>query len=127
VERFWEDLGAFLHTARADVPEGLPLRRTDLDDGVLPAGGTAAALARLELGAMAGDRQLYGIGERAARVARRASWSSRWLSPRRARSPRWRESRVVIAGDANDPRTLALWEYDHQEVTHGRARSTPGV
>lgn len=70
VERFYDaSVHTFMHTARDDVPEGLPLRRPDLDDGVLPSGGNAAMLAMLELGAIGGDRELYDIGERAARGA----------------------------------------------------------
>ncbi len=61
-------LNAFVHTD-ADGPGGLPLRRPDLDDGVLPSGGSAAILAALEVGAIAGDRALYQRGERAARAA----------------------------------------------------------
>lgn len=94
------------------MPEGLPLRRPDLDDGVLPAGGTAAALAMLELGALAGDRRQYEIGQRAARVA----------APRADHHPfrsgflivaldhlLGQSREVVIAGAADDPRTRALW------------------
>ncbi|MCB9597594.1 MAG: thioredoxin domain-containing protein [Sandaracinaceae bacterium] len=70
LERYHDaSLGTFLHTARADVPHGLPMRRPDLDDGVLPSGGNAATLLLLELGAMAGDRALYDAGEQAARGA----------------------------------------------------------
>jgi len=107
-DRFWDaSLGGFLHTARDDVPEGLPLRRPDLDDGPLPAGGTAATLLFLELGAMAGDRDLYGVGERAARSAapRAASnpFSSGYLLV--ALDHLLSDSReVVIAGDSD-----ALW------------------
>lgn len=69
VERFHDaELHAFLQTA-TEGPSGIPLRRPDLDDGVLPSGGSAATLALLEIGAMAGDRELHQIGERAARAA----------------------------------------------------------
>ena len=57
---------------------GLPLRRPDLDDGVLPSGGNAAALALIELGAIAGDRTMHGLGERAARAAAPALRACRW-------------------------------------------------
>lgn len=68
-ERFFDpSLGAFMQTAR-DAPEALPVRRMDLGDGAMPSGGAAAILLFLELGAMAGDRAIYGIGERAARAA----------------------------------------------------------
>ncbi len=78
VERFYDpSLNTFMHTARADVPEGLPLRRPNLDDGVLPSGGNAATLLLLELGAMAGDRAMVEQGQRAARAA----------APRVARDP----------------------------------------
>ena len=100
--------GTFLHTARADIPEGLPLRRPDLDDGVLPSGGNAATLLMLEIGAMAGQRAIYDLGERAARSS----------APRAVRSPFGAgyllvaldhlvapSREVVLAGESE-----ALWE-----------------
>jgi len=112
-ERFHDpELDAFHQSARRGELDGLPLRRPDLDDGVLPSGGNAAALALLELGAVAGDRRTYGLGERAIRAA----------APRAVQSPFGSgfllvaldhlvgESReAVIAGDPEDPRTRALW------------------
>ena len=70
VARFHDaSLHTFMHTARSDVPDGLPLRRPNLDDGVLPSGGNAAMLLLLELGAMAGDRDMYNMGDAAARAS----------------------------------------------------------
>jgi len=112
IERFHDaSLNTFMHTARADVPDGLPLRRPNLDDGVLPSGGNAATLLLLELGAMGGDRDMYEMGERSARAA----------APRAAQGPFSSgfllvaldhlvapSREVVIAGDEG-PATEALF------------------
>jgi hypothetical protein len=47
---------------------GLPLSRPDLDDGVLPSGGTSAALLLIELGSLAGDTARLERGERVLRT-----------------------------------------------------------
>jgi uncharacterized protein YyaL (SSP411 family) len=65
---------AFMRTP-AD-PQHVPVRMVDMDDGVMPGGGSAAALLALELGAIAGDEELYAIGrtvlERSAGYAKAA-------------------------------------------------------
>ena len=78
----------------------------------MPSGGNAAALALIELGAIAGDRTMHGLGERAARAA----------APRAVESPFGsgfllvvldhlvgQSREAVVAGDPDDPRTRALW------------------
>lgn len=113
IDRFHDaELATFHQSARQGELAGLPLRRPDLDDGVLPSGGNAAALALIELGAIAGDRTMHGLGERAARAA----------APRAVESPFGsgfllvvldhlvgQSREAVVAGDPDDPRTRALW------------------
>ena len=66
--RFWDaERGTFLSGAGA-ASGGLPLSRPDLDDGVLPSGGTSAALLLIELGSLAGDTARLERGERALRA-----------------------------------------------------------
>jgi uncharacterized protein YyaL (SSP411 family) len=89
----------------------LPVRLADLDDGVLPSGGSAATLLALELGAITGDTTLYELGydtlSRTAAAAAtnpfRAGYSLVALD--HATAP---VREVVIAGDASDPTTVAL-------------------
>lgn len=66
-----------------------------------------------ELGALAGDRPLYGVGERALRVAASRAVDSPFGSglllvvlDHAVGASR----EVVIAGDPADPRTRALWD-----------------
>ncbi|MFK7986098.1 MAG: thioredoxin domain-containing protein [Sandaracinaceae bacterium] len=113
VARFLDaETESFVQTARDDIPEGLPLRRPDLDDGVLPSGGTAAILALLEFGAMAGDTRLHGLGEqtlrRAAPRARQSPMRSGTLlvALEHALCP---TREVVIAGPPEDRATQALF------------------
>ncbi|MGE0790304.1 MAG: thioredoxin domain-containing protein [Sandaracinaceae bacterium] len=121
VERFYEDRNAtFMSTARDDAPSGLPLRAPNLDDGVLPSGGTAAILATLEVGALAGDRARHDLGQRALRAAAPRAvgdpFSSGYLLvaiEHTLADPR----EVVIAGDADDPRTRALLEVVRPMIT----------
>jgi uncharacterized protein YyaL (SSP411 family) len=82
-----------------------------VDDGVLPSGGSAAALLLVELGAVAGDANLYDRGLRPLRTAVPRLLSSPFSSgfflvavDHATGDPR----EVVIAGDADDPRTRAL-------------------
>jgi hypothetical protein len=116
-ERFHDAASdSFMRTAlppapRAAEAEPLPLRRPDVDDGVLPSGSAAATLLFLELGAIAGDPALLDRGARALRAAaprlREAPFSSGFLfvaTDHALGDPR----EVVIAGDASDPRTRAL-------------------
>ncbi|MBL4683982.1 MAG: thioredoxin domain-containing protein, partial [Nannocystaceae bacterium] len=50
----------FLRTAEGDT--GVPVRLNDMEDGVMPSGGSAASLLALELGAISGDHELYDMG-----------------------------------------------------------------
>jgi hypothetical protein len=113
VDRFHdEELEAFVGAAAQ--PGGaarLPLRRPDVDDGVVPSGGAAATLLLLELGAIAGDQAIYDRGARALRAAapraRAEPFSSGFfLVAVDHATAKVRE--VVIAGDASDPRTRSL-------------------
>ncbi|MCG8553663.1 MAG: thioredoxin domain-containing protein [Proteobacteria bacterium] len=104
-------LATFMHTAREDIPEGLPLRRAKLDDGVVPAGANAATLLMLQLGAIAGDRLRYEIGlatlqTAAANAAAQPFSSGFLLTAVDHRSGPVRE--VVIAGAKGEAQTQAL-------------------
>ena len=99
---------AFMRTP-AD-PQGVPVRLADMDDGVLPGGGSAAALLALELGAIAGDEELYAIGrdvlEHAAGYAKSAPRNTGFVLVALDHAiASVRE--VVIAGD--DAAANALW------------------
>lgn len=91
---------------------GLPVRMADLDDGVLPSGGSAATLLFLELGAMAGDRGLTAIAEEASRrtagraVRRPDSAGFLLVAIDHAAAP---VREVVVAGAPDDPATEVLW------------------
>jgi uncharacterized protein YyaL (SSP411 family) len=117
VDRFFDDDRAtFFRTALRPGPAGasdaaLPLRLPDVDDGVLPSGGAAAALLLVELGAISGDATLYDRGLRALRAAvpqvQRSPYSSGFFLV--AMDHATGDAReVVIAGDPGDPRTRAL-------------------
>jgi hypothetical protein len=112
VERFHDEAqDAFVHAAAAADTPTLPLRRAELDDGVLPSGAAAAALLLLELGAVAGDPVLHERGLRALRAAaprvRAQPFSSGYfLTVVDHAAARVHE--VVIAGDPADARTRAL-------------------
>jgi uncharacterized protein YyaL (SSP411 family) len=71
VDRHWDpEVRAFVQRAEAEAgADGLPLRLPRLDDGVLPAGGTAAIAAVLELGRLSGDPALLSLGRTALRAA----------------------------------------------------------
>ena len=89
----------------------LPLRRPDIDDGVLPSGGSAAALLSIEIGALAGDQPRSERGVRALRAVasrlRESPFSSGFFLV--ALDHATGDAReVVIAGDPADPRTRAL-------------------
>jgi uncharacterized protein YyaL (SSP411 family) len=120
VERFHDEAhdtfvqAPFLPGPRASgsAAEGaLPLHRPDVDDGVLPSGGAAAALLLVELGEIAGDGELEGRGLRALQASvariRSAPFSSGfWLVAIDHATGDPRE--VVVAGDLGDARTRAL-------------------
>jgi uncharacterized protein YyaL (SSP411 family) len=120
VERFHDETRdafvqvPFLPGPRATVSAGeeaLPLHRPDIDDGVLPSGGAAAALLLVELGEIAGDAELYDRGVRALRASapriRSSPFSSGfWLVAIDHATGDPRE--VVVAGDLGDARTRAL-------------------
>jgi uncharacterized protein YyaL (SSP411 family) len=98
--------------ASAPAADGsLPLHRPDVDDGVLPSGGSAAALLLVQIGALAGDAALRDLGLRALRAAaprvRESPFSSGFYLV--AVDHAIADAReVVIAGDPADPRTRAL-------------------
>ncbi len=110
IDRFYDPSAhTFMNAARSR--EAIPLRRPDVDDTVMPSGGSAAALALLQLGALLGDDTLEQRGREALRAA----------VPRAVREPvasgfllvaldhaisDVRE--VVIAGAPDDARTKAL-------------------
>jgi uncharacterized protein YyaL (SSP411 family) len=119
VERFHdEELGVFVQTsllpgprAPRSVDDALPLRRPDVDDGVLPSGGSAAALLLVELGSIAGDGALRERGLRALRAAAPRARASPFAAgfflvaiDHASADPR----EVVVAGEAADPRLRAL-------------------
>jgi hypothetical protein len=100
-------------TFRRSGPEhaDVPVHLVDMSDGVSPGGGSAAALLLLELGALAGDERMHGLGRAAlARAAARAGaqpMSSGFvLVAIDHATAAVREA--VIAGDADDPRTASL-------------------
>jgi hypothetical protein len=114
VERFHDPaLDAFVEAAGSPAAPGgsLPLRRPEIDDGVLPSGSAAATLLMLELGALAGDDAFLDRGTSflrasAARLAAEPFSSGALLTAadRALADPR----EVVIAGAPDDARTLAL-------------------
>jgi uncharacterized protein YyaL (SSP411 family) len=116
VERFHDDAhDTFVQAPFPPGPrtgaEDLPLHRPDVDDGVLPSGGAAAALLLVELGAIAGDPGLRDRGLRALRAAAARAPASPFSSgfflvaiDHASADPR----EVVIAGDPGDLRTRAL-------------------
>jgi hypothetical protein len=121
--RFYDaERAAFLQTAQDSE---LPVRKADMDDGVMPSGGSAAILLALELGAIAGDTALYEVGygvlAGAAPMAERQPFSSGFLlvaldhvlGPVRE---------VVVAGAPDDPATVALWR---QIMSTSAARILP--
>ena len=124
VERFYDERShVFLQSARADAPEGLPLRRPDTDDGVLPSGGNAAALLALELGAIAGDRELYAMGVGVARAGAPAAVNEPFgagfllvVLDHLVGGSR----EVVLAGDRSDPR-FAVLQAEVRGTTFARA------
>ncbi len=120
VERFHDEAHASF--VQAPFPPGprapgaagegaLPLHRPDVDDGVLPSGGSAAALLLVEMGALAGDHALRDAGlaalqAAAARVTASPFSAGFFLVAIDHATADARE--VVIAGDPGDPRTRAL-------------------
>jgi uncharacterized protein YyaL (SSP411 family) len=114
---------AFLRTA-ADAP-GVPVRMPDLEDGVMPSGGAAAVLLELELGALAGDpamrRRGLDVLERMVGtiVARPFGAGFLLVAVDHASAP---VREVVIAGEAADPDTNALWNVVRGS-THARVLS----
>jgi uncharacterized protein YyaL (SSP411 family) len=115
VERFHDVArDAFVQAPQspASAADGsLPLRRPDVDDGVLPSGGSAAALLLVQIGAIAGDAALRDLGLRALRAAaprvRESPFSSGFFLV--AIDHATADAReVVVAGDPEDPRTHAL-------------------
>ena len=115
---------AFMRT-RAD-DQGLPVRLADMDDGVLPSGGTAAMLLALELGALSGDEALYEMGEkvlnRSAGFAENNPRSAGFLlvAIDHALGP---VREVVIAGDPENELTKNL-RSELTSTTHARILPT---
>ena len=101
---------ALMRNARADTE--LPVRLADMDDGVMPSGGSAAIRLALELGAITGDEELYALGydllTRSVGTASTQPFRSGFLLQAigHAVGP---VREVVVAGDADDPTTAALW------------------
>ncbi len=96
---------------RTGGADDLPLHRPDVDDGVLPSGGSAATLLLLQVGALAGDTALLDRGLGALRAAAPRVQASPFSSgfflvaiDHALGDPR----EVVVAGDPGDPRTRAL-------------------
>ena len=119
-DRFYDgESHTFMRTA---VGDDVPLRLADLEDGVMPSGGTAAILLALELGAIAGDRELYDLGldvlERTARNATMRPFSAGFLlvAVEHATAP---VREVVLAGAADSATTIALWK-EIAPRTHAR-------
>lgn len=122
-DRFYDaDLHTFMRTAADD---DAPMRLADLEDNVMPSGGTAAILLALELGAIAGDRELYDLGlgvlERTARGAATRPFSAGFLlvAVEHATAP---VREVVLAGAPDSPTTAALW---HEIAPRTHARVLP--
>ena len=106
---FYDDKNVAFMRTRAGHP--LPVRMADQDDGVMPSGGSAALLAFLELGALAGDNTLYEISrrmlKRSAGVFAERAFSSGYLFvalDHALGQPR----EVVIAGDGDS--AARLWK-----------------
>ena len=119
-DRFYDaEQHTFMRTATGD---DAPVRLADLEDGVMPSGGTAAILLALELGAIAGDRELYDLGldvlERTARGAATRPFSAGFLlvAVEHATAP---VREVVLAGAPDSPTTTALWK-EIAPRTHAR-------
>ncbi len=108
--RFFDaDQVAFMRTP---LEHGLPVRMADMDDGVLPSGGSAATRLALELGALSGQTELLDLGERVLRRAAGGAQSRPFgagflLQTFDHATGGVRE--VVVAGDPADARTSALW------------------
>ncbi len=109
VERFYDaERRAFMCCAEGAAGPA-PLRRPDVDDGVLPAGGNAAIALMLELGALEGDRALLELGLDAADAATARAMASPFgsgflLTVLDQRAAPRRE--VVIAGGADESAAL---------------------
>lgn len=101
---------ALMRNGRDDTQ--LPVRLADMDDGVMPSGGSAAIRLALELGAITGDEAMYAMGydvlSRSVGTASTQPSRSGFLlqAVAHAVGP---VREVVIAGDADDPLTAALW------------------
>ena len=106
---FDSDRHVFLRTPSGATD--LPVRMADLDDGVLPSGGSAAIALALQLGAIAGDGPTYELGydtlQRMASTAAARPFRSGYLlvALDHATAP---VREVVIAGAPEDPITVAL-------------------
>lgn len=101
---------ALMRNARKDTE--LPVRLADMDDGVMPSGGSAAIRLALELGAITGDERLYAMGydvlTRSVGTASTHPFRSGFLLQAIGHTlGPVRE--VVVAGDPDDPTTAALW------------------
>ncbi|MEM6993201.1 MAG: thioredoxin domain-containing protein [Myxococcota bacterium] len=112
VEKFYDPKRyTFLRTPAGD--ESVPVRLSDMEDGVMPSGGSAATLLALELGAIAGDSALYAVGtdvlERTARSAAGRPFSAGFVlvAVDHATAP---VREVVLAGASDSPTTAALWK-----------------
>ncbi len=110
--RFYDaEKKAFMQTAATQGE--LPVRLTDLNDGVLPSGGSAAMMLCLQVGLMSGDDAIYDVGyEALGRSVGAASgnpFSAGYLLQviDHAVGP---VREVVIAGDDEDPTAAALWK-----------------
>lgn len=101
---------ALMRNAREDTE--LPVRLADMDDGVMPSGGSAAIRLALELGAITGDEALYAMGydvlTRSVGTASTQPFRSGFLLQAIAHAV-GPVREVVIAGDPDDPTTAALW------------------
>ncbi|MCH9687009.1 MAG: hypothetical protein K0V04_36575, partial [Deltaproteobacteria bacterium] len=103
----------FLHTraAAAGDDAALPMRLAPFDDNAMPSGSASAVWLMLELGAITGDEDLYGVGfDVLSRVVTRAEqrpYSSGWMLAALDHAT-GRPREVVIAGDDGDPVTRAL-------------------
>ncbi len=114
VERHWDADQLVFYTVAADrAGASVPVRKTDLDDGVLPSGGTAAIRFLLELGAIAGDRALYELAHNAVEASagrvRTSPYSSGFMmSTVEHAASAVRE--VVVVGPLDHPGTRRLWD-----------------